>query len=151
MTHIPHESLDKLDRRIVSTLLLNGRETIANMSRNIGLSRTAVAERMARLERAGIIAGYTAKLGHSNKDKPISCFQLIKCTKGAKSSVCQGLQQIPEVKNVSIVGGEFSIIATVEAASLHSLHLVNNEIESIKDIEQITTSVVMHQPISRDE
>ncbi len=150
MTITPCEKLDKLDRRIVSTLLVNGRETIANMSRNIGLSRTAVAERMARLERMGVITGYTAKLGQSNQAASTVCYLLIKCTKGQKNVVCEHLQQIPEVKNISIVGGAFNIIATVETSSLHALHLINDEVESINEIEKITTSVVMHQPTNRD-
>lgn len=57
------QGLDKLDRKILSSLLTNGRESIANLSRNIGLSRTAVAERINRLEKTGIIKGYTAQIG----------------------------------------------------------------------------------------
>ncbi|TOL43612.1 AsnC family transcriptional regulator, partial [Vibrio parahaemolyticus] len=56
------QGLDKLDRKILSSLLTNGRESIANLSRNIGLSRTAVAERINRLEKTGIIKGYTAQI-----------------------------------------------------------------------------------------
>ena len=56
------QGLDKLDRKILSSLLSNGRESIANLSRNIGLSRTAVAERINRLEKTGIIKGYTAQI-----------------------------------------------------------------------------------------
>ncbi|TOP58854.1 AsnC family transcriptional regulator, partial [Vibrio parahaemolyticus] len=47
---------------MLSSLLTNGRESIANLSRNIGLSRTAVAERINRLEKTGIIKGYTAQI-----------------------------------------------------------------------------------------
>ncbi len=61
------QGLDKLDRKILSSLLSNGRESIANLSRNIGLSRTAVAERINRLEKTGIIKGYTAQIRVENE------------------------------------------------------------------------------------
>ncbi|MCC4790615.1 AsnC family transcriptional regulator, partial [Vibrio splendidus] len=66
MSNISLQGLDKLDRKILSNLLSNGRESIANLSRNIGLSRTAVAERINRLEKTGIIKGYTAQIRVEN-------------------------------------------------------------------------------------
>ncbi|GAL12080.1 transcriptional regulator AsnC family [Vibrio astriarenae] len=144
-----YEDLDKLDRRIVSALLINGRESIANISRNVGLSRTAVAERMTRLEKQGVITGYTAKLGNAEDNNTASCYLLIQCGRGTKNRVAEELQQIPEIKNISIVGGSYDLIVMVESASLHSLHLVTDEIESINHITKVTTSVVMHQAIRR--
>ncbi|MGL6259077.1 Lrp/AsnC family transcriptional regulator [Vibrio sp. WXL103] len=144
-----YEEIDKLDRRIVSALLINGRESIANISRTVGLSRTAVAERMTRLEKQGVITGYTAKLGNGEQTNTASCYLLLQCERGSKRTVAEDLQQIPEIKNISIVGGTYDLIVMVETTSLHSLHWVTDEIESIDQITKVTTSVVMHQPINR--
>ena len=80
------QGLDKLDRKILSSLLSNGRESIANLSRNIGLSRTAVAERISRLEKTGIIKGYTAQI-RVEKDDSWRLPLLISCEKGKKNNV----------------------------------------------------------------
>ncbi|NMS24686.1 Lrp/AsnC family transcriptional regulator, partial [Vibrio parahaemolyticus] len=73
------QGLDKLDRKILSSLLSNGRESIANLSRNIGLSRTAVAERINRLEKTGIIKGYTAQIRVENEGRKAASYLLISC------------------------------------------------------------------------
>ncbi|MDF4716241.1 AsnC family transcriptional regulator, partial [Vibrio parahaemolyticus] len=73
------QGLDKLDRKILSSLLTNGRESIANLSRNIGLSRTAVAERINRLEKTGIIKGYTAQIRIESDGRKAASYLLISC------------------------------------------------------------------------
>lgn len=143
------ENLDKLDRRIISTLLSNGRESIANMSRRIGLSRTAVAERISRLERMQVIAGYTIKLGKPDSKPKAVCYLLITCSKGQKGKVCEYLEEIPEIKYASVVGGSFDIISLVEAYSLHFAHIICDRVESISGVEKVSLTVELHQAINR--
>ncbi|PKF51065.1 Lrp/AsnC family transcriptional regulator [Enterovibrio nigricans] len=143
------QSLDKLDRKILSNLLSNGRESIANLSRNVGLSRTAVSERINRLEKTGIIKGYTAQIRIDNSSNTASCYLLISCEKGRKQDVSAYLKEIPEVRSTSIVGGSFDIIALVEASDLQSIHYLASEIEGFCGIRTLQTTVVLHQPFCR--
>lgn len=143
------KSVDKLDRRILANLLSNGRVSIANLSRNVGLSRTAVAERINRLERSGVIKGYTAQISLDNRRKNALCYLLITCEKGQKDSVIDSLKEIPEIKMTSIVGGSYDIISLIEAPDLHQLHYLCSEVESIIGIKEIKNTIVLHQPISR--
>lgn len=142
-------NLDQLDRKIISGLLSNARESIANLSRNVGLSRTAVAERINRLEKTGIIKGYTAQIRLENNGSNASCYLLISCEKGRKSDVTDFLKEIPEVKSTSVVGGTFDLIALIEASNLNSIHHLSNEIEGCGGIKSLLTTVVLHQPFSR--
>ncbi|MGF1696327.1 Lrp/AsnC family transcriptional regulator [Vibrio lamellibrachiae] len=143
------QGLDKLDRKILSNLLSNGRESIANLSRNIGLSRTAIAERINRLEKTGIIKGYTAQIRIENEGRNASSYLLISCEKGKKNEVINSLKEFPEVRATSIVGGTYDIIALIEAPDLQSIHHISNEIESFNGIRSLNTTVVLHQPIRR--
>ncbi|MDN3611773.1 Lrp/AsnC family transcriptional regulator [Vibrio ostreicida] len=143
------QELDKLDRRILSSLLSNGRESIANLSRSVGLSRTAVAERISRLEKTGIIKGYTAQLRANNEVAAAASYLLISCEKGKKNHVIEALKELPEVKLTSIVGGTYDIIALIEAPDLQSIHTLCNEIESFKGIHSLNNTVVLHHPIRR--
>ncbi|MCE1236388.1 MAG: Lrp/AsnC ligand binding domain-containing protein [Hyphomicrobiales bacterium] len=56
------DELDRLDRRILAVLQEDGRITVADLSERIGLSATATAERMRRLQRDGFIRGFRAEL-----------------------------------------------------------------------------------------
>ncbi|MEZ8088119.1 Lrp/AsnC family transcriptional regulator [Vibrio sp. 1S139] len=149
MSNISLQGLDKLDRKILSNLLSNGRESIANLSRNIGLSRTAVAERINRLEKTGIIKGYTAQIRVENDERKAASYLLISCEKGKKNDVSNALKELPEVRLTSIVGGTYDIISLIEAPDLQSIHHLCNEIESFNGIRSLNTTVVLHQPISR--
>ncbi|NAW56192.1 MULTISPECIES: AsnC family transcriptional regulator [unclassified Vibrio] len=149
MSNMNLQGLDKLDRKILSNLLSNGRESIANLSRNIGLSRTAVAERINRLEKTGIIKGYTAQIRVENEGRKAASYLLISCEKGKKNDVTEALKELPEVRSTSIVGGTYDIIALIEAPDLQSIHYLANEIESFSGIKSLHTTVVLHQPVSR--
>ena len=143
------QNLDKLDRKIISSLLSNARESIANLSRNVGLSRTAVAERISRLEKTGVIKGYTAQIRIENNSNNASCYLMISCEKGKKIDVTAFLKEIPEVRSMSVVGGEYDIIALLEASNLQSIHHLSNEIEGCCGIKRVRTKVILHQPFNR--
>ncbi|WP_027251851.1 Lrp/AsnC family transcriptional regulator [Photobacterium halotolerans] len=149
MNTLHSNSIDRIDRKILSNLLVNGRESIANMARNVGLSRTAVAERITRMEKSGVIEGYTAKIGTQKSATMTSCYLLIKCENGWKKKVCDSLREIPEIKSISVVGGGFDIITLLEAASLHLMNELCDEAENIVGIKELHTTVVFHSPICR--
>ena len=54
--------LDAIDRKLIALLQADARASATALARDAGLSRTAIQERMARLERAGVILGYTVRL-----------------------------------------------------------------------------------------
>ena len=139
------KSLDKLDRKILSSLISNGRESVANLSRNIGLSRTAVAERINRLERTGVITGYTTHLRMAHETMKIKCYFLVSCEKGRKEDVINALIEIPEIISASIVSGIYDIIILVESSDLPSIYNLCNEIESGHGIRKMTASIIFHQ------
>ncbi|MGL4808551.1 MAG: Lrp/AsnC family transcriptional regulator, partial [Giesbergeria sp.] len=58
-----HPTLDETDRQLLSLLQTNARESTATLARQLGLARTTVVSRIARLERDGVVAGYGVRLG----------------------------------------------------------------------------------------
>lgn len=65
--------LDKFDRLIVESLHHNARQSGAELARRVNLSAPAVAERLHKLERAGVIRGYQAVLNPEALGSPIQC------------------------------------------------------------------------------
>jgi DNA-binding Lrp family transcriptional regulator len=61
--HTMHPTLDEADRQLLSLLQTNARESTATLARQLGLARTTVVSRIARLEREGVVAGYGVRLG----------------------------------------------------------------------------------------
>jgi DNA-binding Lrp family transcriptional regulator len=56
-------ALDEIDRQLIAALQLNARESVAMLARQLGIARTTVTSRLARLEKTGVITGYGVRLG----------------------------------------------------------------------------------------
>src|SRR6476619_7134026 len=72
------QQLDEIDRRLLAELRADGRLTHVALAARVGLSRSAVQERVARLERTGVIAGYTVRVGEPSTGQGLRAYLLVK-------------------------------------------------------------------------
>jgi Lrp/AsnC family leucine-responsive transcriptional regulator len=138
--------LDAVNLRLLKELALDGRLGIAELGRRVGMSAPAVAERVQRLERAGVITGYRAELDPRALGFPISAIVRIRPAPGQ-------LQRIPDVARETAEVAECYRI-TGEDCYLLRLHL-----RSIDDLEDVldrftpygltTTSIIHSAPVPR--
>ena len=94
-----NQLLDETNRRIIEELQAEARLTMAELGRRVNLSPPAVAERVQRLERAGVIAGYRAEIDPSALGFPVSAVVRIRPSPGQ-------LQRIPEIARETAEVGE---------------------------------------------
>src|SRR5580704_846902 len=66
--------LDPIDHQIIELLSQNARRTMADIGDKVSLSASAVTRRIERLERSGVIAGYTVVVDHRKAGRPIQAF-----------------------------------------------------------------------------
>src|SRR5471030_3379260 len=71
------KTMDDLDDHLLARLRDNARAPVAELARALGLSRTTVQSRLARLERSGVIAGYSVKLSESREAGLIHAFVML--------------------------------------------------------------------------
>jgi Lrp/AsnC family leucine-responsive transcriptional regulator len=105
--------LDKLDLKILSQLQKNGRVSITELAEYIGLSASACAERVRRLERDKVITGYHARVSPEAVGKALVVFVEIKlATKSEEifERVKQELLLVPEVMECHLVSGGFDYL-----------------------------------------
>src|SRR5436305_5558882 len=69
--------MDDLDDHLLARLRDNARAPVAELARALGLSRTTVQSRLARLERSGVIAGYAVKLSEAREAALIHAFVML--------------------------------------------------------------------------
>lgn len=90
--------LDFKDELLLMTLQRNARASVVELAQRIGLSRSATQERLARLERKGVIAGYTVRLGTRKASERIRAWLLITHNKqGSCAKSVPILKTIPEI------------------------------------------------------
>ncbi|WP_159916246.1 AsnC family transcriptional regulator [Pantoea sp. 18069] len=105
--------LDKLDLKILSQLQKNGRMSITELAEHIGLSASACAERVRRLERDKVITGYHARVSPAAVGKALLVFVEIKLTTKSEEvfeRVKRELLLVPEVMECHLVSGGFDYL-----------------------------------------
>ncbi|TWG82730.1 DNA-binding Lrp family transcriptional regulator [Cupriavidus gilardii J11] len=141
--------LDAIDRHLLSLLQANARESAANLARRLGIARTTVVARIARLERDGIIAGYGVRLGQQMEDNAILAFCGLSVQPKAAPTVLRALQRFPEVVELSSVSGPVDYMAVIRCDSHARLDALLDEIGAVDGVNQTSTSIVLARKIDR--
>lgn len=140
---------DPADRALIALLQANARASTAELARKLGIARTTVVARLARLERDGVIVGYTARLAADAGDAGVQAYVGITVLPKSARAVLRRFEQMPELRQLSSVSGQFDFIALLRADSTARLDGLLDEIGEIDGVTKTTTSVVLARRIDR--
>ena len=143
-------SRELADRQLLALLQVNARESTANLARKLGLARTTVVARLARLEAEGVISGYTVKLGGKAGHASVQAFVGITVSPKAGRDVVKKLSALPELNQLASVSGEFDYMALLRADSTLRLDALLDEIGAFDGVTRTTTSVVLAIRVDRN-
>jgi Lrp/AsnC family transcriptional regulator, leucine-responsive regulatory protein len=139
-------SLDAIDARILDALVKDARSSIAELARMVGLSAPSVSERIARLEEAGVIEGYTLAISPKALGLPITAWLRIRPVPGQLKQVAEILQELPEIVECDRITGEDCFIARVHMRSIEDLERL---IDRIIPYAMTNSSIVQSSPVKR--
>ena len=101
------EELDPIDHQIIELLSQNARRTMADIGEQVSLSASAVTRRIERLERTGVIAGYTVVVDHRKAGRPIQAFTEVRFAGTADlQEIKETAMQLAEVQAVFTTAGD---------------------------------------------
>lgn len=101
-------ALDDVDRRILNALVRNGRATFASLGEEVGLSPHGVADRVRRLQRDGVIAGFTTLLDRSTLGRRLDAIIDVRLNSSiAPETFEEQVAALPAVREVAFVTGRF--------------------------------------------
>jgi len=145
-------SLDGVDVRIVSAMSRDARTTLAQLSRDVGLSVSAVQARLRRLESRGVIAGYRPILDAEALGKPLAAFIEISPLDPAQpDNAPELLEPLPEIEACHSIAGEASYMLFVRVASPRDLERLIGDIRRVAAVRTRTTVVLQtfyeHRPL----
>ncbi len=108
----PPVKLDEVDRTLLNELRKDPRVSQRQLAREIGMSAPAVGERIARLERIGVIRGYTIDVDWGALGVPVLVYIPITIAPGTDlETVLDDLRQVPELEELTVVTGGYDLIA----------------------------------------
>jgi DNA-binding Lrp family transcriptional regulator len=142
-------SLTEKDKQLLALLQANAREPTASLARTLGVSRSSVQERINRLEKAGVITGYSVRIDQDKLQQTINCFTMTSCTNKSYTDVMTALRKMEAVQAVYAVSGESDFIIHLATNSLSELNAVLTHINMIKGVAHTASHIVMETKFSR--
>jgi Lrp/AsnC family leucine-responsive transcriptional regulator len=115
------KTLDQTDWQILAELQQDGRLSYNQLGKRVNLSSPAVAERVRRLEEAGVITGYRAEVDPSAVGIPLTAFLQLRCETGHCLLKNTSAEDFPEVAEVHKLSGSFCTMLKVRTASMAHL------------------------------
>jgi Lrp/AsnC family leucine-responsive transcriptional regulator len=135
--------LEPLDARIVAELARDGRCSYTELAERVGLSVSAVHQRVRRLEQRGVIQGYRARLDGEQVGLPLTALvSLIPTDPAAPDDYANRLAELPEIEDCYSVAGLESYIVKVRVASPSDLEALLGAIRAKASVSTRTTVVL---------
>lgn len=143
-------TLDRIDRRILATLQKDGRITNQALAEQVALSPSACLARVRRLERAGVIEGYGARLNPWKLDASLVIFAEV-WLEGQRAHDLARFEQavagIPEIVEASYVSGPYEYLIKVVVLDMPAwTALSENLIGGDLGVDRIVSHVLMKKP-----
>lgn len=139
--------IDQVAWRLLRELQANARLSLAELGRRVGLTAPAVAERLRRLEAAGVISGYHASLNPALLGLPLLVFIRLSTTPQSYPQIAALLEGMPEVLECHHVTGADSFIIKARAATVEHIEIL---IRKLSTYGTTATSVVLSSPVLRN-
>ncbi len=141
--------MDDLDEHLLAKLRENARAPVAELARSLGLSRTTVQSRLAKLERTGVIAGYSVKLAENWQAAQVLSYVMITVEPKQAAAVTSALKRLAGVRTLQSVSGPYDMIAVLEAPSVRDMDALIDEIGGLPGVERTNSAIVLSTKFDR--
>ncbi len=141
--------MDETDARLIDALREDARAPTAALARRLGLSRTTIQSRLERLERQGVIAGYTVRLSDAHERGQIHAYVMMTVTHKQAAAVTAAVRRLTGVRSLQSVSGPFDLIARAVAPSVAEMDALIDALGALDGVERTTSSIVLSTKIDR--
>lgn len=141
--------LDAHDRRLLSLLREDARLPTAALARELGVARTTVVQRLKRLERDGIIGGYTVRMSSRMQANVLRVHVLVSVDAKKGEAVIGGLRGMPQVRAAYAISGAFDALAFVECETTEEIDHVLDRVRALPGVLRTQSSLVLSVKFDR--
>lgn len=139
--------LDRFDRAILRVLAGDGRISITELAREIGLSKSPTQARLRRLEKAGVITGYRALFDPIRLGMDHVSFVEVRLRDTREAALADfnaAVRKIPEIEQVHLIAGNFDYLMKIRTQDMNDYRMVLAEkISTLPHVSNTSTYVAM--------
>ena len=135
--------MDDHDRQLIGLLRGNARLPAATIARTLRVARGTVQNRIARLEQAGVIVGYTVRLAASGEARRITALTMIAVEGNNAEKVLRSLRGDASVSALHTTNGRWDVIAELRADTLEEFDRVLSRIRRIEGVANSETNLLL--------
>jgi DNA-binding Lrp family transcriptional regulator len=141
--------LTPADEALLALLREDARASTAQIARSLGLSRTTVQSRIDRLQRTGVIAGYTVRVATDFERERVRALVMVTVLPKQMPAVVEALKGMREVRSLQSVSGPWDLLAWVVVPSIGEMDELTDRIGAVHGVERTTSSLVLSTKFER--
>lgn len=134
---------DDIDKNLLALLRTDARMPVVNLAKALKVSRATVQNRINKLEKQGIILGYTVKLKQDTEEDIVKVIMSILVEAKDETNVIQDLRRFPEILSVYHTNGHWDLIAEIQVDNISLLGALLGRIRSVEGIVQTEASLLL--------
>lgn len=146
---MPNATLDDTDHALIRFLRRDARTPTAELARRVGVSRTTVQSRLERLERDGVIKGYTIQTGDSYDPGVIRASVLIQVEPRHTAAIVTALGKMREVEGLFTTAGRFDMAIQLAASGTPALDTALDRIGEMEGVRGMESLIHLTAKIDR--
>jgi DNA-binding Lrp family transcriptional regulator len=136
--------MDEKNLQILRLLQQNARLPLKTLAGKVGLARSSVRQRIARMEAEGIILGYKADVQADHRGgEAVRALLMIRLRRTPARETVSRITALSAVRRCFSVSGDLDLVVEIEAAAMSGLNAARDEIALMSDIADVTTAIVL--------
>ncbi len=141
--------LTEKDEQLIGLLRENGRLSVSEIARRMSVSRTAAQMRLQKLEKNGVIDGYSLKLSSKYLENRVRALVMIKFPPGKRAEIEAALASIAQLTSLYSISGVFDLAGVISAPSMAELDRAIDKIGCLEGIGETMSSIILSTKIDR--
>lgn len=136
--------MDEKDRLLLGLLRRDARRPVVALARDLGLSRTATQDRLAKLQSSGMIASFTIIEGDGRAQE--TAYLMIKLEQGFRcAQIAPKIRALATVEAIHSVTGAIDMVIRVAAEHVEGIEKVRVEVAGLSGVAEVSTHVVLER------
>ncbi len=141
--------MDNLDNLILGMLRLNARQSVSAIADQVKTSRSTVQDRLSKMEKSGIIRGYSVELGDKAEQSRIRAIITLSIEPQKSTMIISELKTIRQVNTIHTVSGKFDLVVEIGTADTGEMDGLLDRLGEIPGVIRTETSIVLSTKLQR--